>query len=185
VGELREPVKPHRLSVLCREVCSLEGVSLLGAAVPNLFVRLEAWTKPTLLLLGLVINILSHLQPVPLVLSARAASNPRLVFFPSGPDLGGVCRRECWCAGRQQPAEADAGAGRAAVHWGDHPGRVPQVHREGPRAGAPIPAGVRGPALRGGHRLHPQGAQGEVRTAGVVRETFLKVQFMRLEAFST
>ncbi len=44
--------------------------------------------------------------------------------------------------GRRQPAQADAGARRAALHRRDHARRVPQVHREGRRAGAPLPAGA-------------------------------------------
>ena len=37
---------------------------------------------------------------------------------------------------------------RAARHWRDHPGRVPQVHRERPGPGAQVPAGHGGPAQR-------------------------------------
>ena len=49
---------------------------------------------------------------------------------------------------RRQPAEADAGAGRAAGRRGDHAGRVPQAHREGRGAGAALPAGAGGRAQR-------------------------------------
>ena len=36
-----------------------------------------------------------------------------------------------------------------------HPGRIPQVHREGPGPGAPLPARAGGRAHPGGHHLHP------------------------------
>ena len=51
--------------------------------------------------------------------------------------------------GRQQHAQAAAGPGRAARHRRDDAGRVPQAHREGRRARAPVPAGARGRAERG------------------------------------
>ena len=57
--------------------------------------------------------------------------------------------------GRLQPAEADAGARRAALHRRDDAGRVPQAHREGRRARAPLPADHRRPAQRRGHDQHP------------------------------
>ena len=41
--------------------------------------------------------------------------------------------------------------------------RVPQVHREGPRARAPVPAGLRGRAVGGGHRRDPARAEGALR----------------------
>ena len=44
--------------------------------------------------------------------------------------------------GRGEHAEARAGARRATLHRRDHAGRVPQAHREGPGAGAALPAGV-------------------------------------------
>ena len=44
---------------------------------------------------------------------------------------------------RGEPAQADAGARRAALHRRDDARRVPQAHREGRRARAPLPAGVR------------------------------------------
>ena len=45
--------------------------------------------------------------------------------------------------GRRQHAQADAGPRRTAPDRRDHPGRVPREHREGPGAGAPLPAGLR------------------------------------------
>jgi ATP-dependent Clp protease ATP-binding subunit ClpB len=48
--------------------------------------------------------------------------------------------------GRLQPAQAGAGARRAALHRRHHARRVPQAHREGRRPGAALPAGVRGRA---------------------------------------
>ena len=57
-------------------------------------------------------------------------------------------RRQRGRHGRQQPPEADARARRAALHRRDHPRRVPQAHREGRRARAPIPAGRRSTSRR-------------------------------------
>ena len=54
--------------------------------------------------------------------------------------------------GRRQHAQADAGPRRAAHGRGDHAGRVPRAHREGPGAGAALPAGARRRAQRRGHR---------------------------------
>ena len=54
-----------------------------------------------------------------------------------------------------QPAQADARARRAAHHRRDHARRVPQAHREGRRARAPLPAGVRRPAHGRGDDLDP------------------------------
>ena len=54
-----------------------------------------------------------------------------------------------------QPAEADAGARRAALHRRHDAGRVSQAHREGRRARAPLPADHRRPAGRRGHDQHP------------------------------
>ena len=50
-----------------------------------------------------------------------------------------------------QHAEADARARRAPRDRGHHARRVPQAHREGPRARAAVPAGTGGGAERGGH----------------------------------
>ncbi len=49
---------------------------------------------------------------------------------------------------RGQPAQAGPGPGRSPLHRGHHAGRVPQVHREGCRAGAAVPAGEGGRAHR-------------------------------------
>jgi hypothetical protein len=48
--------------------------------------------------------------------------------------------------GRGQPAQAHARPRRAALHRRDHARRVPQAHREGRRARAPLPAGRGRPA---------------------------------------
>ena len=66
---------------------------------------------------------------------------------------------------RRQHAQAGAGARRAALHRRDHARRVPQVHREGRRARAPLPEdpGRRADG-RGDHR-HPARPAGEVRGA--------------------
>ena len=56
-----------------------------------------------------------------------------------------------WCRGghgRRQHAQADAGPRRAPADRRHHPRRVPQVHREGRRPGAALPAGVRGASRR-------------------------------------
>ena len=62
--------------------------------------------------------------------------------------------------GRRQHAQADARPRRAAGGRRDHARRVPQAHREGPRARAPLPARVRGRADRRGHDRDPPRAQG-------------------------
>jgi ATP-dependent Clp protease ATP-binding subunit ClpB len=49
--------------------------------------------------------------------------------------------------GRRQHAQAHARPRRAALHRRHHARRVPQAHREGRRARAPLPAGVRGRAV--------------------------------------
>ena len=67
--------------------------------------------------------------------------------------------------GRRQPAQADARARRAAHDRRDDARRVPQVHREGRRARAALPAGARRPAARRGHDLDPARAAREVRSA--------------------
>jgi ATP-dependent Clp protease ATP-binding subunit ClpB len=51
-------------------------------------------------------------------------------------------------------------ARRAAPHRRDDARRVPRVHREGCRARAPLPAGVRGRAVGRGHRRDPARPQG-------------------------
>ena len=67
--------------------------------------------------------------------------------------------------GRRQHAQADAGPRRAADGRRDHAGRVPRAHREGPGAGAPLPAGAGRRADRRGHHRHPARAQGALRGA--------------------
>ena len=57
--------------------------------------------------------------------------------------------------GRRQHAQADARARRAALHRRDDARRVPQAHREGRRARAPLPAGAGRRADRRGHDLDP------------------------------
>ena len=57
--------------------------------------------------------------------------------------------------GRRADDQAHAGPGRAAPHRGHDARRVPQVDREGRRAGAPVPARLRGGAVGGGHHRHP------------------------------
>ena len=64
----------------------------------------------------------------------------------------GRCGRRRGRRGRGQHAEAGAGARRAALHRRHDAGRVPQVHREGQGARAPVPAGLRRRAVDGGHR---------------------------------
>ena len=58
-------------------------------------------------------------------------------------------------AGRGQRAEAGDGARRDEPDRRHHPQRVPEVHREGRRAGAALPAGVRPRADGGADHLHP------------------------------
>ena len=67
--------------------------------------------------------------------------------------------------GRRQHAQADARPRRAADGRRDHARRVPRAHREGRRARAAVPAGVRRRAERGRHDRHPARAQGALRGA--------------------
>ena len=67
--------------------------------------------------------------------------------------------------GRRQHDQADAGPRRAADGRRHHARRVPPAHREGPGAGAPLPAGAGRRAERRGHRRHPARAQGALRGA--------------------
>ena len=67
--------------------------------------------------------------------------------------------------GRGQHAQADARARRAARRRRDDARRVPQAHREGRRARAPLPAGVRRRAERRGHDRDPARTQGALRGA--------------------
>ena len=64
---------------------------------------------------------------------------------------------------RRQPAQADARPRRAARRRRDHARRVPQAHREGRRARAPLPAGARRRAVRRGHDRDPARPQGALR----------------------
>jgi ATP-dependent Clp protease ATP-binding subunit ClpC len=59
--------------------------------------------------------------------------------------------------------QADAGPRRAADHRCDHARRVPQAHREGRRAGAPLPAGQGRRAHAGPHDRDPEGSARQVR----------------------
>ena len=67
--------------------------------------------------------------------------------------------------GRRQHAQADARPRRAAHDRRHHPRRVPQAHREGRRPRAPLPAGLRRPAVGRGHDRHPPRPQGALRGA--------------------
>ena len=67
--------------------------------------------------------------------------------------------------GRRQHAQADAGPRRAADGGRHHAGRVPGADREGPGVRAPVPAGVRRRALRGGDDRDPARAEGPLRGA--------------------
>ena len=64
---------------------------------------------------------------------------------------------------RRQHAQADARPRRAARRRRHHARRVPQAHREGRGARAPLPAGARGRAERRGHDRHPARPQGALR----------------------
>ena len=72
-------------------------------------------------------------------------------------------RRDRGRDGRRQPAEADARARRAASGRRDDAGRVPQAHREGRSARAPLPAGARRRARHQRHDRDPARAQGALR----------------------
>ena len=67
--------------------------------------------------------------------------------------------------GRRPDDQADARPRRVADGRCHHARRVPPAHREGPRAGAPVPAGAGRRAVGGGHRRHPARAQGALRGA--------------------
>ena len=64
---------------------------------------------------------------------------------------------------RRQHPEARPLPRRDPVHRRHHPRRVPQVHREGPLAGAPLPGGEGGLAHRGGDDPDPARDQGPLR----------------------
>ena len=76
---------------------------------------------------------------------------------------GGRRGRGRGCDGRVQPAQADAGARRAALHRRDHARRISQAYREGRRAGAPLSARDGRGAERRGHDFHPARPQGTLR----------------------
>ena len=65
--------------------------------------------------------------------------------------------------GRGQPAQAGPGPRRAALHRRHHARRVPRAHREGPRPGAAVPAGLRRRAVGRGHHRDPPRPEGAVR----------------------
>ena len=65
--------------------------------------------------------------------------------------------------GRRQHAQADARPRRAARGRRHHARRVPQAHREGPRARAPLPARAGRRADGRGHDRDPARAQGALR----------------------
>ena len=65
--------------------------------------------------------------------------------------------------GRRQHAQAAARPRPAPHDRRHHARRVPQAHREGRRPRAPLPAGVRRPAVRRRHHRHPPRAQGALR----------------------
>ena len=67
--------------------------------------------------------------------------------------------------GRLQPAEARARARRIALRRRDHARRIQEACREGRRAGAALPAGLRLGADGRGHDLDPARPQGQVRAA--------------------
>ena len=79
------------------------------------------------------------------------------------PHRGGCRRHRGQLHGRRQHAQAHAGPRRAAPDRRDHAGRVPREHRKGPRPGAPVPAGLRRRAQRGGHHRHSARPQGTLR----------------------
>jgi ATP-dependent Clp protease ATP-binding subunit ClpB len=51
----------------------------------------------------------------------------------------------------------EPGVGKTAIalRWSHDPERIPQIHRKGPRIGAPFSAGARARAVGGRHHLHP------------------------------
>ena len=71
--------------------------------------------------------------------------------------------------GRRQHDQAAARPGRAAPHRRHDARRVPQVHREGRRARAALPAGLRRPAVGRGHDRDPARPEGALRVHHGVR----------------
>ena len=64
---------------------------------------------------------------------------------------------------RGQPAQAGPGPRRAPLHRRHHARRVSQVHREGRRPGAALPAGLRRRAVGRRHDRHPPRAEAPLR----------------------
>ena len=77
---------------------------------------------------------------------------------------------------RGQPPEADARARRAARGRRDDARRVPQAHREGRRARAALPAGLRRPAVGRGHDRDPARPEGALRGAPRRRDPRLRAR---------
>ena len=67
--------------------------------------------------------------------------------------------------GRLQPAEAGAGLGQPALHRQHHLQGIPQLLREGPRAGPPLPEDRRQRAVARGQREDPARPEAELREA--------------------
>src|ERR1700722_6674570 len=78
---------------------------------------------------------------------------------PRGGGVGGGCNR------RGVDPQAETGSWRTADYRRDHARRVPQVHREGRRAGTPFPTGTGRRADGGAHHRDPQGPAGPLRGA--------------------
>ena len=98
--------------------------------------------------------------------SSPRSRTPRARSSSSSTSCTRSSARSCrGCRRRGEPAQADALARRAARDRRDDPRRVPQAHREGRRARAPLPAGLRGRAVRLGHDRDPPRAQGALRGA--------------------
>ena len=105
----------------------------------------------------------------------RGAAQGRAVGAQEEAQLGAVHRRDPHHHRRRrhvgrldgcvEPAEALAAVGRAALHRLDHLQGIPQLLREGPRAGPPLPEDRRARALdRRRHRDH-EGAEAGLREA--------------------
>ena len=67
--------------------------------------------------------------------------------------------------GRLQPAEAGSGVGQPALHRQHHLQGIPQLLREGPRAGPPLPEDRRERAVAGRQRQDPARPEAELREA--------------------
>ena len=68
-------------------------------------------------------------------------------------------------AGRRQRAQGRPGPRRVPLHRRHHPRRVPQAHRAGPGAGAPLHPGAGARAVGPRHRPHPRGHPAPLRAA--------------------